>query len=140
MALSCKTVTMSTCRGISRQLQKFDLRRIRIYSKIDVLHIFKARMMKVCLQVRSFQSNKQTPCSHRVLSLSHQTFFFVGIRTFQKIQCLIVSQSYRMVVLMDCMPSRYLSSNLRMWKGDVMRNSSEPSQQILMNILVYIVD
>ena len=33
---------LSTCRELSRQLQEFDLRRIRIFSKFDVLHVFKA--------------------------------------------------------------------------------------------------
>ena len=45
---------LSTCRGLSRQLQEFNLRRIRIFSKFDVLHVFKARMVEASFLHRSF--------------------------------------------------------------------------------------
>ena len=76
---SCETTSMSSYQVISRQLQKFDWRRIWIFSKIDVLHVFKERMVEVSLLHRSFQSNKQAPCTH-------PNFNFSGLRQFQKFQ------------------------------------------------------
>ena len=85
---------LSTCRELSRQLQEFDLRRIRIFSKFDVLHIFKARMVEASFLHRSFQSNEQAPCTHPLLSLPHRTYNFSLVRqnkSIQILQCLIAS-------------------------------------------------
>ena len=83
---SCETTNMLSCQVISRQLQKFDWRRIWIFSKIDVLHVFKEPMVEVSLLHRSFQSNKQAPCTHPLLSLSHWNVNVSGLRQLQKIQ------------------------------------------------------
>ena len=89
--LSCKTANMLTCRVISRQLQEFILRRVRICSNLGILHLFKAQMVPVSLMGRSFEFNDQLPCTHRLLSLSHRSLTFIILRQIQNIYCIIVS-------------------------------------------------
>ena len=104
--LSHKHQTLPTCQVISRQLQEFVSRRVRIWSNLGVLHPFKPRTVKVSLMGRSFEFNDQLPCTHRLLSLSHRSLTFIILRQIQNIQCVIVSLCHNIVVVIDSMLSR----------------------------------
>ena len=91
--LSRETANMPTCLVISRQLQELDSRRVRICSKLYVLHVFKARIVEVSLLHRYVQSNEQAPCTHPLLSVSYRNLTFSYYdkkRRLKMIQCLII--------------------------------------------------